>query len=147
MYDVIVIGDDLSSHVAAATACRHGLKTLLIAETGTGGLKVLDDFVFNIDPVPATGLGADQPAGKILTELGIPLPEGCSEPLNPAYQIILPNHRLDFFSEPSGLAGEMVKGVSAPERCNYRIFKRCKRSGGHFYRLVGQTPAAGAADD
>jgi len=109
MYDVIVIGDDLSSHVAAATACRHGLKTLLIAETGTGGLKVLDDFVFNIDPVPATGLGADQPAGKILTELGIPLPEGCSEPLNPAYQIILPNHRLDFFSEPSGLAGEMAR--------------------------------------
>ena len=104
MYDIIVIGDDLSSHVAAATASWHGLKTLLVAETGTGGLNVLDDFVFNLDPVPATGLDPKQPAGKILVRLGVSLPDGHEKPLNPAYQIILPGHRLDFFSDPGELA-------------------------------------------
>ena len=109
MYDIIVIGDDLSSHVAAATASRHGLKTLLVAETGTGGLNVLDDFVFNLDPVPATGLDPKQPAGKILVGLGVSLPDGHEKPLNPAYQIILPGHRLDFFSDPGELADEMTR--------------------------------------
>lgn len=109
MYDIIVIGDDLSSHVAAATACRHGLKTLLVAEAGTGGLCVLGGFVFNLDTVPATGLGPKQPAGKILAGLGISLPEGHEKPLNPAYQIILPDHRLDFFSDPDELVAEMAR--------------------------------------
>ncbi|NLN38555.1 MAG: hypothetical protein GX155_03070 [Smithella sp.] len=109
MYDLIVIGDDLSSHVAAAAAGRHGLTTLLVAEAGTGGLKVAGDFVFNVDPAPATGLGPGQTAGNILAELGISLPEDHADPLSPAYQVILPGHRLDFFSDPGELAAEMTR--------------------------------------
>jgi alkyl hydroperoxide reductase subunit AhpF len=60
VYDLIVIGDDLASHVAAAYASQNGLKTLLIAESGLGGLQLIGDFIFNLDATPLTGLGPDQ---------------------------------------------------------------------------------------
>jgi len=36
MYDLIVIGDDFSSPVAAAVASRRNIKTVLISEIGLG---------------------------------------------------------------------------------------------------------------
>lgn len=110
MYDLIVIGDDLSSHAAAACASHYGLHTLLIAESGLGGLQLLDDFVFNVDPTPITGLGPDQLGLSVLSELGITVPE--ADPatfVNPAFQVILPDHRIDFFSESTSLTAELAR--------------------------------------
>jgi len=109
VYDLIVIGDDLSSHTAAALASQGGLNTLLIAESGLGGLQLLGDFVFNIDPTPMTGLGPDQPGRSILSELGIALPESESTSINPAYQIILPDHRIDFYNDIHSLTAELAR--------------------------------------
>ena len=109
MYDLIVIGDDLSSHTAAAYASHHGLNTLLIAESGLGGLQLIDDFVFNLDASPITGLGADQPGLSLLSEMDIvpPKPEALS--INPAYQIILPGHRIDFYNDLNVLKAELAR--------------------------------------
>jgi len=71
MYDLIVIGDDLSSHVAAATSARYGLSTALIAESGLGDTFIIDDFVFNLDPTPITGIGSNQTLLSLLAELDI----------------------------------------------------------------------------
>ncbi len=111
MYDLIVIGDDLSSHVAAACASNHGLHTLLIAESGLGGLQLLDDFVFNIDSTPITGLGPDQPGLSILSDLGITVPEAADSAtaINPAFQVILPDHRIDFYNESLTLTTELAR--------------------------------------
>ena len=109
MYDLIVIGDDLASHVAAATACQNGINTLLIAEKGLGGLKLIGDFIFNLDPAPLTGLRPDQHGRVILKELGIDLPDDESAQSSPSYQIILPEHRIDFFNHPSALAAELAR--------------------------------------
>lgn len=109
MYDLIVIGDDLASHVAAAAACQNGINTLLIAENGLGGLKLIGDYVFNLDPTPITGLGPDGYGRTILKELGIEMPEDESAPLNPSYQIILPEHRLDFFNSLDALSAELAR--------------------------------------
>lgn len=109
MYDLIVIGDDLSSHVAAACASSKGLSTLLISQTGLGGLQLIGDFVFNIDPTPITGLGANQPARLVLNELGIELPEKESVSTNPAYQIILPDHRIDFFNDLNRMTSDLAR--------------------------------------
>ena len=109
MYDLIVIGDDLSSHVAAAYACRNGMNTLLIAESGLGGLQLIGDFVFPIDPTPITGLGPEQLGRGILTELGVVWPEDESPLVNPAYQVILPEHRIDFFNNPDALFSELAR--------------------------------------
>jgi len=110
MYDLIVIGDDLSSHVAAAVSSRNGINTALLSESGIREeICLTDDFVFNIDPTPITGLGTGQTLLSLLTELDIPPSERESVLLNPAYQVILPEHRLDFFNDKESLVKEMVR--------------------------------------
>jgi len=109
MYDLIVIGDDLASHVAAAIACQNGINTLLIAENGLGGLKLIGDFVFNLDPTPITGLGPEQYGRTVLKELGIDWTDEDLSPLNPSYQIILPDNRIDFLNDPTTLAAELAR--------------------------------------
>jgi phytoene dehydrogenase-like protein len=109
MYDLIIIGDDLSSHVSAAYASQNGLHTLLIAEGGLGGLQLIGDFVFNIDPTPITGLGPDQLGLSVLTELGIAPPEAQAASINPAFQVILPDHRIDFYNDPGSLTSELTR--------------------------------------
>ncbi len=109
MYDLVVIGDDLASHVSAAFAGQNGLRTLLIAESGLGGLQLIDDFVFNIDSTPLSGLGPDQTGFSILSELDIALPENHAGSITPAYQIILPEHRIDFFNDADLLKADLAR--------------------------------------
>jgi phytoene dehydrogenase-like protein len=109
IYDVIVIGDDLSSHVAAAVAAGYGLSTALIAESGLGDTFINGDFVFNIDPTPITGMGTNQTLLALLAELDIEPIERKGLLLNPAYQIILPDHRVDFFSDKESLVKEITR--------------------------------------
>jgi phytoene dehydrogenase-like protein len=113
MHDLIVIGDDLSSHVAAAAAANYGLDTVLIAERGTGGIYLSGDFAFNIDPTPLSGFGVNQCGLSLLAELDIPPIEREGKLLNPAYQIILPEHRIDFFNEEEALVKEMAREFPA----------------------------------
>ena len=106
MYGLIVIGDDLSSHVAAAVACSYGIKTALLSESGMGDVCFIGDLAFNVDHTPLTGFGEDQIGLSLLTALGIS-PE--SVLLNPAYQIILPENRIDFFNNRQDLVKEMTR--------------------------------------
>lgn len=109
MHDLIVIGDDLSSHVAASVAAGCGLKTVLLAEHGTGGICLLGDYAFNVDPTPLTGFGVNQTCLTLLSDLDITPNESEALLLNPAYQIILPEHRIDFFNEKEALIKEMAR--------------------------------------
>jgi phytoene dehydrogenase-like protein len=113
MYDLIVIGDDLSSHVAAAVAASNGLKTVLLAEHGTGGVYLLGDYAFNIDPTPLTGFGINQTCRTLFSDLDIPLDEHEALLLNPAYQIIMPEHRIDFFNEKETMVKELAREFPA----------------------------------
>lgn len=106
MYGLIVIGDDLSSHVAAAVASGNGIKTALIAENGMGNSCFIGDLTFNIDGMPLNGFGENQISSSLFADLGI-APE--STLLNPAYQIILPENRLDFFNDKEALINEMTR--------------------------------------
>ena len=106
MYGLIVIGDDLSSHVAAAVASQSGIKTALLAENGMKDICVTGDLAFNVDHTPLTGFGVNQICLLLLTELGISLK---ADLLNPAYQIILPEKRIDFFNDKGDLIKEMTR--------------------------------------
>ncbi len=114
VYDLLVLGDDLASHVAAAYASRNGLKTLLVAPDGLGGVQLIGDFVFHLDPAPMTGLGPGQPGFSVLAELGVEIPESHPTSMNPAYQVLLPCHRIDFFNDPDSLFAELAREF--PER-------------------------------
>ena len=97
MYDVIVIGSDLSSFIAALLSARYGRKTLLLSECALGDSLTFSGYTFNIDPFPWSGFGAGQIFTKLFSELNIPLPDAAKiSPLNPAFQVILPEHRIDF---------------------------------------------------
>jgi phytoene dehydrogenase-like protein len=106
MYGLIVIGDDLSSHIAAAVASGNGVKTALLSENGIGSVSVIGDLAFNTDTTPLTGFGENQICFSILRELGISLE---SNLLNPAYQIILPENRIDFFNDKEELVKELSR--------------------------------------
>ncbi len=109
MHDLIVIGDDLSSHVAAAVAAGYGLDTVLLARYGIGGVCLSGDLAFNIDPTPLSGFGASQTCLSLLAELDIPLIEQEGILLNPAYQIILPGHRIDFYNDKDEVVDELIR--------------------------------------
>lgn len=128
MYDLIVIGDDLSAHVAAAYASQKNLHTLLVAEGGLGGLQLIGDFVFNVDPTPLSGLGQEQLGLSVLAELGIAPPEAHTLSINPAYQVILPDHRIDFFGDLNQLTAELA-----------REFPEAETDIGEYYRIALDT--------
>jgi phytoene dehydrogenase-like protein len=110
MYDVIVIGSDLSSFIAALLSARYGRKTLLIDECGLGDCLSFSDFTFNIDPLPWSGFGSGQMFTKLLSELNIPLPDPAKiSPLNPAFQAVLPEHRIDFFIDREALVHDISR--------------------------------------
>jgi phytoene dehydrogenase-like protein len=114
MYDVIVIGSDLSSLIAALLSARYGRKTLLLSESGLGDSLTLSDYTFNIDPLPWSGFGNGQMFTKLLSELNIPLPDPAKiSPLNPAFQVILPEQRVDFFIDRDALIQDISREYPA----------------------------------
>ena len=109
MYDLIVIGDDLSSYIAAAVASHWGLSTVHIAQNDSSVKNSIDAYAFNIDPTPLTGFGINQTGSSLFAELNIPFAEQDASLLNPAYQIILPEHRIDYFNDKDSLVGEIIR--------------------------------------
>lgn len=131
MYDLIVIGDDLSSFIAAAVASHWGLSTVHIAQNDSSVKNAIDGYAFNIDPTFLTGFGTNQAGLSLLTELNIPLTEEDVSLLNPAYQIILPEHRIDFFDDKDSLVAEIV-----------REFPEISKEINNFYDIVIRNSAA-----
>jgi len=110
MYDVIVIGSDLSSFIAALLSARYGRKTLLLSECALGDSLTLSGYTFNIDPFPWSGFGTGQIFTKLFSELNIPLPDPAKiSPLNPAFQVVLPEHRIDFYIDRDALINDISR--------------------------------------
>ena len=116
MYDVIVIGSDLSSFIAALLSARYGRKTLLLSECALGDSLTFSGYTFNIDPFPWSGFGAGQIFTKLYSELNIPLPDPAKiSPLNPAFQVILPDHRIDFCIDREALIKDIRREYPGEE--------------------------------
>ncbi|MEA1935955.1 MAG: hypothetical protein U9M96_03925 [Thermodesulfobacteriota bacterium] len=113
MYDTIVVGSDLSSLVAALLSSRYGKKTILLSEGDIPHFYSESDYTFNIDPFPWTGFGPKQVFLQLFSELEIPFIDKFTIlQLNPALQIILPEHRIDLYSEKDSLLSEMEREFS-----------------------------------
>jgi phytoene dehydrogenase-like protein len=106
MYDTIVIGSDVSSLIAAVSSARHGRKTVLLSEGNIPDTYSESGYTFNVDPMPLAGFGPDQICSRFLSENGIILADDINiHRLNPAFQIILPDHRIDFLNDINDLIG------------------------------------------
>ncbi len=108
MYDAIVIGNDLSSLIAAITAARNGLDTALLSERDIPDVYSEAGYTFNLDPFPLSGFGDEQVCERLFAKLDIPsgLLSGIERP-DPAFQIILPEHRVELFHDTSLFFKEM----------------------------------------
>lgn len=113
MYDTVVIGSDLSSLVAALLSSRYGKKTILLSEGDIPYFYSESDYTFNIDPLPWSGFGPKQVFLQLFSELGMPfIDKSTILQLNPALQIILPEHRIDLYREKASFLGEMEREFS-----------------------------------
>jgi len=99
MYDTIIIGNDISSLVAALATVRSGRKTVWIREGNIPDLYSESGYIFNIDPFPWSGLGHEQRFRRFLASIDITLANRTTlYSLHPPLQIIFQKHRLDLFS-------------------------------------------------
>ena len=90
MYDVIIIGNDISSLTAAWQAAQRGLRTVLISDLKSSLQFTLQDYTFDTVPLPwpllpeiVPGLCPVASATQSYTLSASPL------------QIIFPDHRVD----------------------------------------------------
>ncbi len=114
MYDAIVIGNDLSSLIAAITAVRKGFKTALLSERDIADTYIEVGYTFNLDPFPLSGFGNAQICERLFAKLDIPSTLSSSiRLLDPGLQIILPEHRIELFQDINLLLKEM--GREFPE--------------------------------
>lgn len=122
MYDTVVIGSDLSSLVAALLSSRYGKKTVLLSEGNIPYFYTDSNYTFNIDPFPWSGFGPKQVFLQLLSELEIPFIDKLNIfKLNPALQVILPEQRIDLYSEKESFFDEIKREFSG-EGKNIRSF-------------------------
>lgn len=144
MYDTIIIGNDLSSLVAALLSSRYGKKTALLSEESAPDLYAESGYTFNIDPTPWTGMGTGQVLLRLFSEVDIPV-TGMSNviQLNPSLQVILPEHRLDLYNERDSLISEM--GREFPENMKEIInfYSAVLKSSNWVTRFINKNPFAG----
>lgn len=140
MFDVIVIGSDLSSLIAALLAARYGRKVLLVSECGLDDCLARSGYTFNIDPLPWSGFGTGQIFSKLLSELNIPLPETSRvSPLNPALQVILPEHRIDFYIDRDALVRDLGREYPEEDRQLHTLYQSVAKVGETLDRAVRET--------
>lgn len=139
MYDVIVIGRDLSSLIAALASARSGRRTILVNEGKFETEHREAGYAFPIDPTPLSGLEADQTVGRLIKELQltsdtIPL----SPVLDPTLQMIFANHRVDFFHDRERLIVDMVREFPQREREIKRFYHAVFKSENLIKRWLGE---------
>lgn len=116
MYDTIVIGRDLSSMSAALSSVSEGRKTLMITEGDHVAVHRDAGYAFPLDPRPLLGLDCNVLSHlfgkKSQMEKGV----SAKQAMDPAFQVILPDHRLDIFRDWDRLVQEMIREFPEQER-------------------------------
>jgi len=116
MYDTIVIGNDFSSLVAAITSVLYGRKTVLVSNGDRSDIHLESGYTFNVDPMPIAGFGSDQTFPRFLAKHGITLSNDKNICLvNPALQIILPDHRIDLHHDINEFVEDLKREFSCEE--------------------------------
>jgi len=96
MYDIIVIGNDLASLMAAVCSARSGMKTILLNDMDIPDFYEASGYTFDIDPFPWTGFEPGGILSGILADLDIPAD---TVPIDPPLQFIFRDHRIDVLSD------------------------------------------------
>lgn len=141
MYDTVVIGSDLSSLVASLLSSRYGKKTILLSEGNVPYFYSDSDYTFNIDPFPWSGFGPRHVFHQLLSELEMPLIDKFNIlQLNPALQVILPEQRIDLYSEKDSFFNEMEREFSDDVKNIRSLFTVVSKNSELIERLLRKNP-------
>ncbi len=97
MYDIVVIGSDISALVAAALAVDRGASTLMVGEDSLPApFSLPGGYTFDPCPLPWTGFDDRGISIGILGAMGMDFHPPCPE--ESLLQVVLPNRTVDFSS-------------------------------------------------
>lgn len=141
MYDTIIIGNDLSSLIAAVILSKHGQKTVLLSENDHSQIFSESQYTFNYDPFPMTGFGLTQTCSRLFADIQIPLTELPGlHLLNPGLQIILPDHRIDCFLERDALLNDMEREFSVHSDDIRKFYTSVLKMSDLFHQWMSENP-------
>lgn len=113
MYDIIVIGRDVSSLVAACLAVHRRRRTLLLEEEGPDHIFSLPGgYVFDRDPLPWSGLDGTGVFAKFLRDMDIDCPP--ADDGSPLIQALLGDRSVDLPGTLEGRCREVTREFSIP---------------------------------
>ncbi|MCK9229201.1 MAG: hypothetical protein M0Q23_01150 [Syntrophales bacterium] len=114
MYDIIVVGRDISSLVAASLAVHRGRRTLLLEEGGPDHVfSLAGGYLFDRDPLPWSGLDTDGVFAAFLEDMGIDcFRDSGREPL---IQAVLKDRSVDLPCTVENRCRELSRDFSIPE--------------------------------
>ena len=156
-YDVIVIGSGIGGLTSASLLSKRGLKVLIVEQNSTaGGLcnSILKKgYAFDIAASLFWGFGHGEVFHWLFSEFNILNDllerESVIRKIEPALQVILPNHRINIYSErnrfyeelkrefPSDMAN-LIKLYQESDRIEDEIYYLLNKN--HFYSLKNHYP-------
>lgn len=108
-YDVVVVGGTLSALATGALLARRGFRVTAVGHGALASSYSLGGFTLRRSL--STLCVADTPAfRRVFAELALlPAARRRVSPLSPAWQMVLPRHRVDVHPEPEPMLAELVR--------------------------------------
>lgn|GEM_PF-1701791 len=115
-YDVVIIGAGLGGLISAAVIAKKGFRVLVVEKNSYPGgccsSFSKDGYIFNFGPSLFWGLDRGGPLYNLFEYLGIQesiKTQNILRRIDPGIQIVLPDHRLDIYTERERLFEELKR--------------------------------------
>jgi phytoene dehydrogenase-like protein len=147
MYDTLIIGRDLSSLIAAVTSIQRGLDTVLILEGDAETAHREGGYFFPFDPRPLSGLADHEWIFRYFQNgFNAVAVEPLASLMNPAFQVILPDHRVDLFSDREQLVEELIREFPDQKRQINRFYRAVAKAGSMIERRISEETTGNPLD-
>jgi phytoene dehydrogenase-like protein len=135
-YDAVLVGLELPTLLAGALLAKRGFRVLLIGQGSPWPHYDVRGTRFPRAPFVLSG--HDSPAlSRVFSELALrPLMQRRTRPLTPAFQAVLPGHRVDFSRDSELFGRELEREFPAERRFVDELWADAARSGAHFDTLL-----------
>jgi hypothetical protein len=135
-YDAVLIGIGLPTLLAGGLLAKRGFRVLLVGQGQP--LPSYDIDGVRLPRAPFTLNGHDSPAiSRVFSELALkPLVRRRIRPLTPAFQAVLPRHRLDLSSDLDSVTRDVEREFPAVRRAVDDFMRATQRSWESINRLV-----------
>lgn len=135
-YDAVLLGLQLPTLIAGGLLAKRGFRVLVVAQGQP--LPAYEIQGLRVPRAPFTLHGGQSPAmARVFSELALkPLLRRRVLPLSPAFQAILPRHRLDFSADAELVAREIEREFPSVRRTADDFMRASSRAWDNIDRLV-----------